>query len=1045
MSINNLTLPDLNKDISLYIKNLFLPDDGTIKIGDRIIDSGLLTWVDPVISRINTPPGSPNTGDRYLITSGATGAWLGKDDNIAEWNGSAWDFTAPTNGLSCIVLNESVLYVYDNMWISLGGGVSTHNDLSGIQGGDTNEYYHFTDDEHQLRQTIFGTGKIGTGLITTQNTTTSVDISSGNIGVWDGSKFIVVNFSAQTNVTLTNIGSWQQTYIICNSNGIITQSENPLTADQQRTQIQIAEIEHSSGTIESISIENPVLEFPHNQIRDGFNFLGIRNYKGNHITANGSNIDKSAGVIFGPDVNMDTNNPYYLNSAAQTAFTFDYISSIGTIFSSGNNQIDSDNYESSPGVISNPPGGVRWTIQRVYLSKNGTTIRIMYGQNYYNNTSTAIANQNDAHVEPDFIKDNYVNIAKIIIREGRNINHNSTIIIQLGKFGNNQTVVTLETLQDTYNVSNPANITTDGTIRSLQFQGGTGTDTDNTLEFLNNAGTSVTQVDGNGDIKFGSTNGISFTNGSVKNVGGNIVVESNAVDWVLSKGGEMLRSVGTEMRAGVDLNMNGNNIDGATTINTQANNLSVPNSSITMSTAQNLVLGTSTIHDELDDLLLTSNNIVLANNLGGSASVGINSVKTIDLGQNIDVVNGDYQIGATSVLNSTTLGTGIVNSSLTNVGTLTELQVDNINIDNSRIRCSNVGDMDIATVNGDITIQRNDTDHTTFNSSGITTEISNASGVSSVIRNTNAAGLAEMFIEAQSTGGDSQLRFGTNGDTPDYTIGLRNSDNVFVIAASSALNSDDLVEINNSNMIVNRDIKVEKNTDACFELRTTTGTSGQFKICTSSVVDDYFYIDDVSNNKRLYRNSSGVTTIGGTGSFFVNCGATNPDFSGGTECIECTTTGQVFTRNLGTSVATANPIHITAFGELFESTSSRKYKKDIDSIGLDNPLIKNFNKLNPVSFKYKKNDKELFYGLIAEELNEIDDTPIVFEKDGKDCRGIDYNELIPILIKKIQLQQKEINQLREKMLKTSYARLLRRVVDLEDKLKEKIPNRKLIM
>jgi hypothetical protein len=54
--------------------------------------------------------------------------------------------------------------------------------------------------------------------------------------------------------------------------------------------------------------------------------------------------------------------------------------------------------------------------------------------------------------------------------------------------------------------------------------------------------------------------------------------------------------------------------------------------------------------------------------------------------ENIDATTGnEYKVAGSSVLNATTLGTGVVNSSLTNVGTLTELDVDNINLNGSTI------------------------------------------------------------------------------------------------------------------------------------------------------------------------------------------------------------------------------------------------------------------------------------------------------------------------------------------------------------------------
>ena len=56
-----------------------------------------------VISQTRTtPPGSPLEGDRYIIASGATGAWAGKDLNIAVWTSGAWAFYAPPPGLGVL-------------------------------------------------------------------------------------------------------------------------------------------------------------------------------------------------------------------------------------------------------------------------------------------------------------------------------------------------------------------------------------------------------------------------------------------------------------------------------------------------------------------------------------------------------------------------------------------------------------------------------------------------------------------------------------------------------------------------------------------------------------------------------------------------------------------------------------------------------------------------------------------------------------------------------------------------------------------------------
>lgn len=70
-------------------------------------------WQESVVDKLATPPGSPATGARYLVIATATGDWAGKEDQIAEWNGSAWVFTTPTIGTYLSVDDENDgLYLY---------------------------------------------------------------------------------------------------------------------------------------------------------------------------------------------------------------------------------------------------------------------------------------------------------------------------------------------------------------------------------------------------------------------------------------------------------------------------------------------------------------------------------------------------------------------------------------------------------------------------------------------------------------------------------------------------------------------------------------------------------------------------------------------------------------------------------------------------------------------------------------------------------------------------------------------------------------------
>ena len=59
--------------------------------------------LDDVINDLNTPPGGPTTGDRYIVGPAPTGAWVGNANNIAEWDGAAWIYT--------VVITDNTVYV----------------------------------------------------------------------------------------------------------------------------------------------------------------------------------------------------------------------------------------------------------------------------------------------------------------------------------------------------------------------------------------------------------------------------------------------------------------------------------------------------------------------------------------------------------------------------------------------------------------------------------------------------------------------------------------------------------------------------------------------------------------------------------------------------------------------------------------------------------------------------------------------------------------------------------------------------------------------
>lgn len=88
-----------------------------------------LAWQDPVISATTgTPPGSPTTGDRYIVPVGAGGLWTTLVDLIVEWDGATWVQTTPAEGWTVPVQDTGADLRYDDAfpagtWVNLGASV----------------------------------------------------------------------------------------------------------------------------------------------------------------------------------------------------------------------------------------------------------------------------------------------------------------------------------------------------------------------------------------------------------------------------------------------------------------------------------------------------------------------------------------------------------------------------------------------------------------------------------------------------------------------------------------------------------------------------------------------------------------------------------------------------------------------------------------------------------------------------------------------------------------------------------------------------------
>lgn len=87
-------------------------DSATKKYVDDLVTAGIF-WVAPVLDKDTlAPPGGESNGDRYWIGGTGTGTWAGHDYEIAEYNGSGWDYTTDQEGMAAYVDDEDMYYYY---------------------------------------------------------------------------------------------------------------------------------------------------------------------------------------------------------------------------------------------------------------------------------------------------------------------------------------------------------------------------------------------------------------------------------------------------------------------------------------------------------------------------------------------------------------------------------------------------------------------------------------------------------------------------------------------------------------------------------------------------------------------------------------------------------------------------------------------------------------------------------------------------------------------------------------------------------------------
>jgi hypothetical protein len=107
------------------------------------------------------------------------------------------------------------------------------------------------------------------------------------------------------------------------------------------------------------------------------------------------------------------------------------------------------------------------------------------------------------------------------------------------------------------------------------------------------------------------------------------------------------------------------------------------------------------------------------------------------------------------------------------------------------------------------------------------------------------------------------------------------------------------------------------------------------------------------------------------------------------------------------STTQVGSISVTTSATSYNTSSDYRLKQDLKEYnGID--LI---SKIKTYNYEWKS-DKSRSYGVLAHELQEVLPYAVVGKKDDEQMQGVDYSKLVPVLVKAIQEQQAQIEELK---------------------------------
>jgi len=187
------------------------------------------------------PPNSPSSGDRYIVGVGAIGDWSGHDDEIAEYNGSGWEYKTSSEGIYVYVLAiDNYRFFVNSEWRNI-------DYLSDISEELANDGIHFKKSRYGFNTSIL-------------SSVFNIETSENNVDLFDIRKVSTDGDKYQRTATFNDGGMDGNCYVVNDSyafridnNKVISRFDSDHNYDWSK-QITISDVDDSDFGIKGAII-----------------------------------------------------------------------------------------------------------------------------------------------------------------------------------------------------------------------------------------------------------------------------------------------------------------------------------------------------------------------------------------------------------------------------------------------------------------------------------------------------------------------------------------------------------------------------------------------------------------------------------------------------------------------------------------------------------------------------------------------------------------------------------------------------------------------